>query len=49
MRNEKPKKKRLRKGGVGPEMRSLAGLSLKYTTGAARLVQSALLTGAVSA
>lgn len=44
MRGERPKEKRLHEGGVGPEMRSPAGLIPKDTTAAAQAVNGALPT-----
>jgi hypothetical protein len=40
--NTEQEKKRLHEGGVGPAMRSLAGLSVKNTTGAASTVNGVL-------
>lgn len=45
-RLERLKEKRLHKGGVGPEMRSPAGLSQKDTTDDASAVNGALLNEA---
>jgi len=44
MSNERQKEKRLHEGGVGPKMRSPAGLSPKNTTGARSTVNDAQLT-----
>lgn len=44
MRDEQPKEKRLHEGGVGPEMRSPAGLSPKDSTAALAAVNGVLLT-----
>lgn len=43
MSNERQKEKRLHEGGVGPKMRSPAGLSLNNTTGARSTVNGAQL------
>lgn len=43
MSNEGQKEKRLHEGGVGPEMRSPAGLSPKDTTGARSTVNDVQL------
>lgn len=43
MSNERQKEKRLHEGGVGPKMRSPAGLSPKNTTGARSTVNGAQL------
>lgn len=44
MSNERQKEKRLHEGGVGPKMRSPAGLDPKYTAGARSTVNGAQLT-----
>jgi hypothetical protein len=44
MSNERQKEKRLHEGGVGPKMRSPAGLSPKNTTGARSTVNGARVT-----
>ena len=44
MSNERQKEKRLHEGGVGPKMRSPAGLRLKDNTGARSTVNGAQLT-----
>lgn len=44
MRDEQPKEKRLHEGGVGPEMRSPAGLSPNDSTAAPTAVNGVLLT-----
>jgi hypothetical protein len=46
MNAEGQKEKRLHEGDVGPEMRSPAGLNLEHTTGAASIVNGAMLTQA---
>lgn len=45
MRDGQPKEKRLHEGGVGPEMRSPAGLNPKDSTAALVTVNGVLLTG----
>lgn len=45
MSNARQKEKRLHEGGVGPKMRSPAGLILNNTTGARSTVNGAQLTG----
>lgn len=49
MRGERRKEKRLHEGGVGPEMRSPAGLRRKRITVAVCTVNGALLTEAYQA
>ena len=49
MSTEGQKEKRLHKGGVGPKMRSPAGLSPKNTTGAGSSSTAPLLTEGGSA